>query len=89
MVFVKYGNHNIEIRLGRGGAEDVFYDGQVVSSKISGGMKSAHNFSVKEDGSDVMYEVKIAVKGLFSIFPGRVRPKIEVFRDGKQIYSSE
>jgi hypothetical protein len=66
-----------------------FYDGEVVSSKISRGFKSTHSFSVKEDGEDVSYEVKVGVKGLFSPLPGRIRPKIEVFRNGKKIYSSE
>lgn len=89
MVFVKYGKHTIEVRLGSHGEEDIFYDGEVVSSKISGGRKSAHSFSVKEDGEDVIYDVKLGIKGLFSPIPGRLRPKIDVFRNGKKIYSSE
>lgn len=89
MVFVKYGNHTIEVRLGPGQEENIFYDGQVVSSKIGRGMKSDHSFHVKEDNEDVIYEVKLATKGIFSIIPGRVRVKVEVFRNGKKIYSSE
>jgi hypothetical protein len=86
MVFIKYGNHTIESTRGE---ENVFYDGEVVSSKVSRGMKSDHSFHVKEDGEDATYDVKLATKGIFSIIPGRVRVKIEVFRNGKSIYSSE
>ncbi|MBS7615487.1 hypothetical protein KEJ18_07160 [Candidatus Bathyarchaeota archaeon] len=64
MPIIKYGNHIIEVRLDpKTGEETVFYDGQVVSSKIS--VEGAtHKFSVNEEGKDITYEVKIGTRGL-------------------------
>jgi hypothetical protein len=92
MPIIRYGNHTIEVKLDpKTGEETVLYDGQVMSSKISVG-GATHRFTVREEGKDVTYEVKIGTRGLGGIkgifmWPVRV-PKVEVSRDGKQIYSS-
>jgi len=89
MPFIKYGNHTIEVRLERHGEETVFYDGEVMSSKMTtfGG---THRFSVKEDDEAVNYEVKIKPKGgLFGVVTGfglATAPTVEVRRNGKKIY---
>ncbi len=92
MPFVKYGNHTIEIRLGSGGQEDVFYDGDPVSSRMTRATKSTHQFSVEEENENVTYEVKIGIRGgLLGMITGygvMRAPKIEVYRNGKKIYSS-
>lgn len=89
MPFVIYGNHNIEIKFEARGEENIFYDGEIVSSKttVRGG---THNFSVEEEGEKVNYEVKIKPKGgilgIVTGFAAVSAPKIEVRRNGKKIH---
>jgi len=94
MVFVKYGNHVIEVKLDpRTGEETILYDGGVVSSKITvrGG---THKFAVKEESEDATYEVEIGARrrgGLISrlsfLAPPNI-PTVKVSRNGKEIYST-
>jgi hypothetical protein len=91
MPIIKYGNHIIDVRLEQSGEETVTYDGELMSSKMST-FGATHKFSVKEEGQDVAYEVKVKPKGgLLGKVTGigmSFAPKVEVFREGKKIYSS-
>jgi len=62
MPIIKYGNHVIDVKLEQSGEETVTYDGEPMSSKMST-FGATHKFSVKEEGQDVAYEVKVKPKG--------------------------
>jgi len=51
---------------------------------------ATHDFSVNEEGKDVAYQVKVKPKtGMFGKITGfSLGPRVEVFRNGKKIYSS-
>jgi len=96
MPIIKYGDHNIEVRFEIGGAQTVLYDGEAVSSRMpdtaqftpfASGM--THSFSVEEGGDTVVYDVQVKPRGLLGKLGGiGVLPRVEVFRNGKKIYSS-
>lgn len=88
MPVFKYGGHTFEIKITRSGEETVLYDGEPVSSKMTrfGG---THEFSVKEGEEIVSYMVRVQPKGgkiLGTMFG--TSPKVTVFRNGENIYTS-
>lgn len=90
MALIKYGNHVIEVRFELNAVKTVLYDGEVMSSKqgIFGG---TYTFCVKEEGQDAVYDVKVTPRGgLLGVLSGvgASLQRVEVFRNGKKIYSS-
>ena len=74
---ISYGDHEIEIIAY--GTKNIFYDGELISLKkfFSG---SSHIFSVRENGENVQYEIRVGLKwhGL--------QEKISIRRNGRIIY---
>ena len=63
------------------GKETIYYNEEIVSQKKSlwGGL---HSFTVKENGIDAQYEIKVGLG-----FP--LRPTVVINRDGELLYSDK